>query len=264
MLHIRTACVALLSILLVAASLGEEEVNREDQFRGGGAGENFGMYTISRNSGQRRATDNSSQCTEECTNCSDRVDPFLAADPNCTMCSRIEPEDGQERGACVLLGALATTPPNGPTTGGYIVTITGEYFGSSADTPAPGVVVKIGSSSCAALEWISRTSVACKVPPGVGAPAVFVAVGSPASRCPNCGVLLSTEGLFRYDRPSIYRTAMAGRGARLPAGGFPVALVGSGFGTFDSKPTAFVESFYGGNVAANLTLWTSGAVRYAN
>ena len=53
---------------------------------------------------------------------------------------------GQALGACVLFGPQGVLPLNGPTSGGYVVTLTGEYFGASAS--APGVRARVGATSC--------------------------------------------------------------------------------------------------------------------
>ena len=52
----------------------------------------------------------------------------------------------QALGACVLFGPQSVMPLNGPTSGGYVVTLTGEYFGVSAS--APGLQAKVGATSC--------------------------------------------------------------------------------------------------------------------
>ena len=54
---------------------------------------------------------------------------------------------GQALGACVLFGPLGVLPLNGPTSGGYFVTMIGENFGASAS--APGVRARVGATSCA-------------------------------------------------------------------------------------------------------------------
>ncbi len=53
---------------------------------------------------------------------------------------------GQVLGACVLFGPQGVLPLNGPTSGGYVVTLTGEYFGASAS--APGVQARVGATAC--------------------------------------------------------------------------------------------------------------------
>ena len=64
--------------------------------------------------------------------------------------SYICPDDALARcqalGACVLFGPQSVMPLNGPTSGGYVVTLTGEYFGVSAS--GPGVQAKVGATSC--------------------------------------------------------------------------------------------------------------------
>jgi hypothetical protein len=52
----------------------------------------------------------------------------------------------QALGACVLFGPQSVMPLNGPTSGGYVVTLTGEYFGVAASSP--GVQAKVGATSC--------------------------------------------------------------------------------------------------------------------
>lgn len=205
-------------------------------------------------------------CTDTCTKCDERVDPFLAVDGTCATCSRIAPEEeGQELGACVLFGPQTVSPLNGPTAGGYMLTITGEYFGATSS--APGVSAKIGDTSCAGLEWISRTSISCKVPGGVGTPKVSVAVGkkgdgSWAGQCTNCGLFVSMpEGTFKYDPPTVAKVKQPRKGYRPPEGNFPVTLTGTGFGTFDTAADGVlkgvVESFYGGDAASTSATWTS-------
>jgi hypothetical protein len=205
-------------------------------------------------------------CMDACTKCEERVDPFLAADPTCRACSRIAPEEeGRELGACVLFGPQTASPLNGPTAGGYVLTITGEFFGVSAS--APGVSAKVGETSCGGLEWISRTSISCKVPAGVGTTKVSVAIGNKGDgswtgQCTNCGVFVSmSEDTFKYDPPTVSKAKQPSKGYCPPEGNFPVTLTGTGFGTFDTADKGLlkgvVESFYGGDAAPTIATWTS-------
>ena len=201
-------------------------------------------------------------CARNCTGCAQRAEPFRKADPACASCSRLEPEQaGQVLGSCVMLGPHSAMPKNGPTTGGYAVTLTGEFFGASSD--APGLAARIGDTQCGALKWLSRTSISCRVPAGVGTPPVSVKVGSKGDgswtgQCVRCGEFVAMPASFSYDRPTILLATQPLQTSRPPAGGFPVTLIGSGFGTFDSgQVTGLVSSFYGGDWTASSYLWTS-------
>ena len=190
------------------------------------------------------------------------VEAFGRRAPICGSC--FESCVSQTLGACVLHGPQSASPLNGATLGGVVVTITGEYFGASA--AAPGVAAKVGDTACARLEWISRTSITCTVPPGVGTATLSVAVGSTGDgtlrgQCTQCGVFWSVPAAtFSYDRPRVTKAAHAVAGYRPPLGGFLVTLTGTGFGTFDSgQVMGVVSSFYGANAVweSDTTFWTS-------
>ena len=114
-----------------------------------------------------------------------------------------------------------------------------------------------------ALEWISRTSISCKVPAGVGTPQVSVAVGETGDggwqgQCTRCGVFVSMSGAFSYDRPTVAKATQPPEGYRPALGGFPVTVTGTGFGTYDSgQVVGVVSSFYGGDALSASTIWTS-------
>jgi hypothetical protein len=63
------------------------------------------------------------------------VPSCISSDPDCLRCTRAKIDNVQisSVGRCVLFGPTRIDPVNGPSRGGRLTTIYGEYFGSSAD-----------------------------------------------------------------------------------------------------------------------------------
>ena len=142
-----------------------------------------------------------------------------------------------------------------------MVTLIGEYFGAAASKP--GVAAKIGQTKCDGMKWISRTSIACKVPAGIGKPLISVKVGKKRNgnlneQCMRCGEFVSAPDIFSFDLPTVSTAIQPREGSRPTSGGFAVTLTGTGFGTFDSGQVfAVVASFYGGDALSEASTWTS-------
>ena len=81
-------------------------------------------------------------------------------------------------------------PPNGPTTGGSMVTLSGSNFGPTGTSPT----TSIGATQCTTSIWISTTSIECMLPAGMGAQAAVVAsISSSAS------LIGTLRGWLTYD-----------------------------------------------------------------
>ena len=60
-------------------------------------------------------------------------------------------------------------PANGPTTGAFVVTITGRHFGKHWNERLPfDGKVRFNMSLCAPQQWLSDSSLRCAVPGGKG------------------------------------------------------------------------------------------------
>ena len=69
--------------------------------------------------------------------CNSSVTPYVvpscvSTDPDCLLCSRVDNVQNASFGRCVLFGPISIDPVNGPSSGGSLTTIYGQYFGSSA------------------------------------------------------------------------------------------------------------------------------------
>jgi hypothetical protein len=121
-----------------------------------------------------------------------------------------------------VLQACNTTkvvPNKAPAKGGADVTIIGENFGIMNDEPQ----ATVGGRACAPTTWLSNKKILCRVPPGTGRDLpVAVTVTGRTSVLKNG---------FSYEAPKITKIVPnAG-----PAIGEVVTILGSNFGTTDSK-----------------------------
>jgi len=147
-------------------------------------------------------------------------------------------------------------PLNGPTTGGYVVTITGRNFGNHwNDRMAYDGRVRFNMSLCSPQQWQSDSSLRCAVPAGKGrnVPVLIeIPAGKPRDKCTgeflgNTTTFLSTreercgscEGCrsFDYDPPVIIELR-AGSNRKpetyLFRGGELMTVIGTNFG-YDCK-----------------------------
>lgn len=109
----------------------------------------------------------------------------------------------------------SVSPLNGPTAGGFSITITGTSFGTSP-------TVTLGSQPCT-ITNSTHTSIVCTAPAGEGDAAVRVAVGSTDAIYPsNTG-----DVSFRYDAPVV--TSINPTSGR-SGGGETLTVVGTNFG----------------------------------
>jgi hypothetical protein len=123
-------------------------------------------------------------------------------------------------------GAFTFEPPtpthtinnNSPTTGGAVVSITGNNFGLSDTTPS----VVIGTTACFTASWSSFSSVSCTIPYGTAAGQLGIMnVGD------NYGTITSP---FTYDAPVLTRTVQPNGPT---TGGTYITVVGTNFGYAD-------------------------------
>jgi hypothetical protein len=144
-------------------------------------------------------------------------------------------------------------PANAPTYGTMdaSVTIVGQNFGtecatSSGADPAGtcNFTVFIGTRPCTQVLWWSDTSMACAVPPGVGASLKVVV---------NAGGQMSAGGdsLFTYNPPTVMSLTPYSAPSQDP--GLPITVSGMNFGTL---PGERVEVLIGPSSCQNI-LWQS-------
>ncbi len=144
-------------------------------------------------------------------------------------------------------------PPHTPTSGtsAPTVTVVGQNFGSSCANVSGGdpagtcdFAITIGASRCSKVLWWSDSSLACSVPPGVGA-GLQVAV--------EAGGQTSTGGnnAFSYDAPVV--TSLMPFTAPSQDPGLPITVFGRNFGTL---PGAQVGVLIGSSSCKEVR-WTS-------
>lgn len=135
-----------------------------------------------------------------------------------------------------LAGTVAgISPADGATAGGYEMTITGTGFGTT-----PGTVT-IGGNAAGFVTW-SDTEVDVVVPPGEPGTVPVVVTDSTGD--------VSNALSFTYDAPLISGLSPS---AVSTAGGTPVALTGTNFGT----PPGTVSI---GNDTATIVSWSDNAI----
>ena len=134
----------------------------------------------------------------------------------------------------------AVSPTNVPTTGETPLVVTGGAMGRIDF----GIMVSVGLTAAMSTTWISDTSlVAIYTSAGVGTTLGFaISVGQ--------GVCTS-YAVVSYDINTLQGVLPAGNGP--PSGGFPLTVVGGGFGS-NSNYSPFVRT---GVTATQSTFWTS-------
>jgi len=116
----------------------------------------------------------------------------------------------------------AIEPGHGAASGGTVVTIIGNNFGATNNNPS----VTIGGRPCQSVVWLGNTQLKCVSPAGIGIGDVRVFILDESSP-ENFGTI------FEFDAPLITKLE-PNHGPS--TGGFTVTVVGTNFGTVDSKP----------------------------
>ena len=116
----------------------------------------------------------------------------------------------------------AIEPGHGAASGGTVVTIIGNNFGATNNNPS----VTIGGRPCQAVVWLGNTELKCVSPAGIGIGDVRVFILDESSP-ENFGTI------FEFDAPLITKLE-PDHGPS--TGGFTITVVGTNFGTVDSKP----------------------------
>jgi hypothetical protein len=135
-------------------------------------------------------------------------------------------------GAGAILGAF---PLNAPPADGGFVSITGVGFGKSRT----GIDNFVGSSGCLSTEWVSDSSVVCRVGPGVGG---------------NLRITSTIGGVGLSELAPLYSFDVAiieGSLGKAGTFGGPFTIRGRNFGNFDSSPVITAKG------VNRLTQWTS-------
>ena len=136
----------------------------------------------------------------------------------------------------------AIEPGHGAASGGTMVTIIGDNFGATNNNPS----VTIGGRPCMSVVWLSNSKLKCVSPAGIGIGDVRVFILDESSP-ENFGTI------FEFDAPLVTGVD-PDHGPS--TGGLTVTVLGTNFGTVDSKPQIKV-----GNHNCLSTQWQSnGAV----
>jgi len=141
----------------------------------------------------------------------------------------------------------ATVLPNGPQTGGTMVTVLGAGFGTWDTSPT----AKAGDTACVSSTWYSASSINCLLHPGTGVTDVVVEETSTGQTFSG----RKTQA-FQYDGPR----ATAVTPATTPQlGGATLTITGSNFGTFNHpNPTKALKSKVG-DTDCRSTTWISAS-----
>ena len=118
-------------------------------------------------------------------------------------------------------GITGLSPPNGPTTGGFNITMQGENFGDNPNYEYSG---QIGESKCTLMAWTSDSAITCSIGLGIATshvPRFDVSWNKATTR--------NVRVLFSFNAPQIINAVPN----LVPAsGGISVSVFGSNFGAF--------------------------------
>jgi hypothetical protein len=130
----------------------------------------------------------------------------------------------------------ATSPSNGPATGGAFITFAGRNFGAAGPTPT----IAIGETLCATSVWTADSAVRCVSQPGIGS---LLSVKVSANS------LTGTSATFwSYNSPVL--TSVSSNSPT--SGGAQLTVYGSNFGASNPSLSANV-----GSLACTSPVWTS-------
>jgi len=139
----------------------------------------------------------------------------------------------------------ATQLPNGPQTGGTMVTVLGSAFGSWDLSPT----ATVGDTMCALTIWSSASSITCLLGAGTGMTSVVVEETSTDLTFSG-----SKTQAFHYDGP---RATTVSPANAPQTGGATLTVTGTNFGSFNDPNPTKVLKFKIGDTDCVSTTWTS-------
>ena len=95
----------------------------------------------------------------------------------------------------------ALKPANGPTTGNFVLTLSGASFSSGSDSTQNRPTVMVGDTPCTSVLWHSDTSIQCTATTGIGAVDVTVDLQTQGCTANSGSCITTTTSPLRYDGP---------------------------------------------------------------
>eukprot|EP00960_Hanusia_phi_P062839 765278-Hanusia_phi.AAC.4 len=153
-------------------------------------------------------------------------------------------------GACENSSISDISRRNGPTSGGFTITILGSFVGTTSSSVQN---VLFGSHPSPEVAWQSDTSVVAQAPVGFGSIETLrieTALGCSIENAPR-----TPTNVFSYDMPVL--ADMRASSSVPTEGGGAITFTGTNFGFQDFSPVVQVDSFYGGFLPSKGTRWVS-------